>query len=391
MIMTKQKRLIIKNCQLYNRSSDSLTDITIENGRIVSVGTTAGKTFGEMIDAGGKILAPGFIDVHIQGAGGCDVLDASVDSLKTMSQTLARFGVTGFLATTVMHPDSGNEHLKILAKHWQEDLGGARILGLHLEGPFINPEKRGGIAPNVIYPAAAERLSEIFTVTGDSLKMMTLAPEMEGSRFIVDQLIQRGCIPSFGHSMADYEQTKAAFAGGINHVTHVFNAMPPLHHREPGPLLAILESADVSVQIISDGVHLHPGIVRYLYNSIGIDRCICITDGIQAIGLPEGKYIYNGRDYISKDGAARYEDGTLIGTALAVNAIADRFTKFTSCSLAEAVNSISLNPARLLGLDDCKGSIAPGKDADLVVMTPDFGVELTLIGGKVVYKKGTGQ
>jgi len=150
-------------------------------------------------------------------------------------------------------------------------------------------------------------------------------------------------------------------------------------------LLAILESKTVSVQIISDGVHLHPGIVRFLYHSIGIDRCVCITDGIQAIGLPEGQYLYNGREYISKNGVARYKDGTLIGTSLAINEIGARFQKFTSCSLEEAVNSISLNPARLLGIDDRKGSIEPGKDANLVVMNSDFSVDLTIVGGNVVF------
>jgi len=384
--MPKSRRLILKNCQLYNQRPGPLTDILIENGQIITVGTLDGDDSSELIDAGGKIVAPGFIDVHIQGAGGCDVLDESVDSLKTMSQTLARFGVTGFLATTVMNPDQDNKHLKILANHWKDDLGGARILGLHLEGPFINPEKRGGIARSAIYPTTNGRLKEIFDISGDSLKMMTIAPELEGNQFVIAQLIQRGCIPSFGHSAANYQQTKEAFTNGIEHVTHIFNAMRSLHHREPGPLLAILESEKVTVQIISDGVHLYPRIVRYLYHSIGIDRCICITDGIQAIGLPEGRYLYNGREYISKNGAVRYEDGTLIGTALALNEIGARFQKFTSCSLEEAVNSISLNPARLLGLDDHKGSIEPGKNADLVVMNPNFSVDLTIVSGKTVYK-----
>ncbi len=385
--MAVYRKRILKNCRLYNHLDEALVHIVIKDGRILSIGSELEDDSSECIDVAGKIVAPGFIDVHIQGAGGCDVLDASLDSLKTMSQTLARFGVTGFLATTVMNQDQDNKHLKILAKHWKDDLGCARILGLHLEGPFINPEKRGGIARSAIYPTTNGRLKEIFDIGGDSLKMMTIAPELEGNQFVIAQLIQRGCIPSFGHSCANYQQTKDVFACGIDHVTHIFNAMLPLHHREPGPLLAILESKTVSVQIISDGVHLHPRIVRYLYHSIGIDRCVCITDGIQAIGLPEGKYLYNGKEYISKNGAARYEDGTLIGTALAINEIGARFQKFTNCNLEEAVNSVSLNPARLLGLDDYKGSIRLGKDADLVVMTPDFTVDLTMVGGNVVFKR----
>ncbi|MGC9365369.1 MAG: N-acetylglucosamine-6-phosphate deacetylase, partial [Fidelibacterota bacterium] len=361
-------RLILKNCQLYNQPIGGLTNISIADGRIVAVGDelTEGATNG--IDVGGQIVSPGFIDIHIQGAGGCDILDGSVESLKIMSRTLARYGVTGFLATTVMNPKHRNAHLKVLAEHWQDDFGGARILGLHLEGPFINPAKRGGIAESAIYPASGKAADEIFGITGNCLKMMTVAPELKGSRELIDRLQAHGCIPSLGHTAVNYHQTKKAFDWGIRHVTHVFNAMPPLHHREPGPLLAILDSGEVSVQVISDGVHLHPDIVRFLAQSLGIGRCICITDGIQAIGLPEGRYEYNGREYLSQDGVACYDDGTLIGTALALNEIGARFKKFTACSLEEAVDSVSLNPARLLGLDRCKGRLAPGMDADLVVM-----------------------
>lgn len=379
-------RVLLKNCQLYNQPVGKLVNISIADGRIVAIGDEVTESATNGIDVGGQIVSPGFIDIHIQGAGGCDILDGSVESLKVISRTLARYGVTGFLATSVMDPKKKNAHLEVLAEHWQDDFGGARILGLHLEGPFINPAKRGGIAESAIYPASEVALNEVFDITADSLKMMTIAPELKGSRKVIDRLLAHGCIPSLGHTTANYQQTKRAFDWGIRHVTHVFNAMPPLHHREPGPLLAILDSADVSVQIISDGVHLHPDIVRFLARSLGIGRCICITDGIQAIGLPEGRYEYNGREYVSQDGVARYDDGTLIGTALALNEIGARFQKFTACSLEEAVDSISLNPARLLGLDHRKGRLAPGMDADLVVMDRNFRVKLTMIGGKVVYK-----
>lgn len=380
--------LILKNCQLYNQPMGRLTNIFIADGQIAAVADEVTEGSAVCIDIGGQIVSPGFIDIHIQGAGGCDILDGSVKSLRTISKTLAGFGVTGFLATSVVNPERGNAHLKVLAGHWRDDFGGARILGLHLEGPFINPAKRGGIAESAIYPASEKRLNEIFDITADSLKMMTIAPELKDSREVIDRLQAHGCIPSLGHTAANYQQTKRAFDWGIRHVTHVFNAMPPLHHREPGPLLAILDSADVSVQIISDGVHLHPGIARLLGRSLGFGRCICITDGIQAIGLPEGRYEYNGREYTSRAGVARYDDGTLIGTALALNEIGARFQKFTGCSLEEAVDSISLNPARLLGLDHRKGRLQPGYDADLVVMDREFGVKMTLLRGNIIFKNG---
>ncbi|RKY57988.1 MAG: N-acetylglucosamine-6-phosphate deacetylase, partial [Candidatus Neomarinimicrobiota bacterium] len=246
--MIQNRKLILKKCRLYNRLNGPLVTIIIENGRILYVGPDSIGESAESIDIAGKIVAPGIIDIHIQGAGGGDVLDGNLSSLQAMSKTLARFGVTGFLATTVMNPDRNNRHLQVLADHWSDDLGGARILGCHLEGPFINPEKRGGIAEGAIYPPSGERLSEIFDLLGNGLKMMTIAPEIDGSRNVITELLKHGCIPSFGHSRANYRQAKEAFAKGLEHVTHVFNAMLPLHHREPGPLLALLESDRATVQ-----------------------------------------------------------------------------------------------------------------------------------------------
>ncbi|MDW7682094.1 MAG: N-acetylglucosamine-6-phosphate deacetylase, partial [bacterium] len=267
------------------------------------------------------------------------------------------------------------------------DPAGAQILGIHLEGPFINPVKKGGISENCILPASQSELAHIIDITQRRLKMMTVAPELPGNLKIIEQLAKLHIIASFGHSDATYEETQQGINSGIRHVTHLFNAMPPLHHRSPGPIPAIIENQRISVQLIADGVHLHPAIIRWVNQYIGSDRIICITDGIQAIGMPEGRYVYNGRDYISKNGAARYLDGTLIGTALPLNQIARRFKNFTHCTLQQAVDTVSLNPARLLGLENQKGSLDIGKDADLVLMDQNFNVSMTLIDGKIVYRK----
>jgi N-acetylglucosamine-6-phosphate deacetylase len=383
-----RNNLIIKNCRLADQTDANYIDVFIQDGKISKIGLI--KTMPDnivILDAKGKIIAPGFIDVHIQGAGGSDVLDGNVEALDVISTTLARFGVTGFLATTVMKPENDNRHLQVLAENRMKDLGGAKILGIHLEGPFINPVKKGGISPGGVYPPSKYAFDEINDILGSSLKMMTIAPEMDGNLAIIDRLIKNNCIPAFGHSNATYEEALTGFKAGISHVTHIFNAMAPLHHREPGPLLAIFESDNITAQIISDGVHLHPRIVNYLYHTLDKNRCICITDGIQAIGLPEGKYIYNDREYESKDGSARYDDGTLIGTALSVGHIAARFQKYTGCNLATAIETITKNPAKLLGLFDRKGTIEIGKDADLVIMEPDFSIDTTIINGRVVFRK----
>ncbi|RJP65691.1 MAG: N-acetylglucosamine-6-phosphate deacetylase [Ignavibacteriales bacterium] len=380
--------LLIKNCRLYNSlNSNQLKSILIENGKISDIDSTEISESNKTLDIDGKIIAPGLIDVHIQGAGGADILDGTQEALQTISNTLARVGTTSFLGTTVVKPLEENKHLKLANNYIEKDLEGANLLGFHLEGPFINYNKRGGLDPASIYNSSPEKLEEVLQVTNDNLRMMTIAPELPGNLEIIKELRRNNIVPAFAHSEADFEETKKGFDAGINHVTHIFNAMLPLHHRNPGPLAAIFENKEVSAQIISDGHHLHPAIVKILYKFLGADRCICITDGVQAIGLPEGNYVYNGREYTSKNGAARYLDGTLIGSAMSLANIALKFWKFTGCSFDEAINSASKNPAVLLGIYDRKGSIDINKDADLIVFDKDYSIYATIIGGKVVYKK----
>jgi len=216
--------------------------------------------------------------------------------------------------------------------------------------------------------------------------MMTIAPELPGSTGLIRTLADSGVIASLGHSNATYDQAVQGFDAGITHVTHLFNAMPSLHHREPGPLGAILERPEITCQVISDGVHIHPSVVRLAYNALGPRRLIPITDGMQAMGLPDGRYVYNGIPYESKDGTARYEDQTLIGTALGLNQMLARLMRFTRCGRATAIQTATQNPAHMLGLGKTKGTLAPGKDADLVLFRPDLSVYATIVSGRVVYR-----
>ncbi|MCX6152084.1 MAG: N-acetylglucosamine-6-phosphate deacetylase [Ignavibacteriales bacterium] len=382
-----QNSILIKNCRHYSSLSKTAKyNILINDGKISEVNQKKITTDTvEEIDAEGRIAAPGFIDVHIQGAGGADILDATKEALETISITLARVGTTAYLGTTVVKPLEENKHLKLVREFVDSDLGGATLLGFHLEGPFINIKKKGGLDPASIYESSPEKLKEILEVTGHKLKMMTIAPELSGNLEIIQQLVRNKIVASFAHSEANYEETKNGFEAGINHITHIFNAMMPFHHRNPGPLTAIFENEEVSAQIISDGHHLHPAIVKIIYKFIGPERCICITDGVQAIGLPEGRYVYNGREYDSKAGAARYLDGTLIGSAMSLGNIAVKFMQFTGCSFKTAINTVTKNPAKLLGIYDRKGSLDVGKDADLVLLNKDYSVNTTIINGKVVY------
>ncbi|MBN2129982.1 MAG: N-acetylglucosamine-6-phosphate deacetylase [Sedimentisphaerales bacterium] len=380
--------LLIRNARLYDAAeTDGPCAVLVSDGTIEQIGDLSASVRADrVLDAGGRILAPGLIDVHIQGAGGADALDATPEALEAISKTCARFGVTGFLATTVYMPGQENRHLTVAADCVNRDLGGARLLGIHLESPFISPEKRGMIQPTCITSPSPAILEEIYRLTDETLKMMVIAPELPGNLDIIRALTDRGTVACLGHSAATYDDARRGFEAGISHITHLFNAMPSLHHRAPGPLGAIFETDNITCQVITDGVHIHPSVVRLAYGTLGPDRFVTITDGMQALGLPDGKYVYNGIEYEARDGAARYEDGTLIGTALGLNRMLARLTDFTGCSRIEAVNTVTRNAAGVLGLQDTKGTIETGKDADLVLLNEDWSVHATIVGGVVVYQ-----
>jgi N-acetylglucosamine-6-phosphate deacetylase len=383
------QRLLITNCKLFDAAKDEqTTSVLIEDGVIAKIGQIdAGIARDDTLDAQGRIIAPGFIDVHIQGAGGADVLDATPEALQAISRTCARFGTTGFLATTVFKPNQDNRHLALAAEYTCQDLGGANLLGIHLEGPFISHEKKGMILPECICTASKQVFDEIQNITNGHLKMMTVAPELPESHKIIRSLVGANTIASFGHSNATYEQTLEGFEAGISHVTHLFNAMPSIHHRAPGPLIAILQTETLTAQVITDGVHIHPAVLKFVYEKLRPARTIPITDGMQAIGLGDGMFIYNGVEYESKAGAARYKDGTLIGTALGLSQMLKRFIEFTDCHLDTAIRMVTQNPAKLLGIGDKKGSITVGKDADLVLLDNDLSVHTTIVAGRIVFQK----
>jgi N-acetylglucosamine-6-phosphate deacetylase len=230
-------------------------------------------------------------------------------------------------------------------------------------------------------------LDEILDMTAGKLAMMTIAPELDGSLEIIRRLVDSNIVASFAHSEADYEQTLVGIGAGISHVTHLFNAMSGVHHRAPGPLVAILENEKVTAQLIADGVHLHPSVLKLAFGILGPERVVLITDGMQAMGLPDGQYIYNGVEYESKNGAARYKDGTLIGTALGLSELVKRFTSFTGCGLDVAVKMVTENPAKVLGHAERRGSVAVGKDADLVLLDDDLSVHTTIVSGQIVFEK----
>lgn len=337
----------------------------------------------EIIDAAGKYVAPGLIDLHIHGYLGKDVCDGEEESIRTIAGGLVQNGVTGFLPTTmtvdmkvIIKALEVCRALKEESKTWN----GTTILGVHAEGPFINPNKKGAQNPAYILKPDAKFVKEY----ADIIKIISLAPEMDED-FAAIREIRRDTdvVVSMGHTDADYNTAMASTTAGVRHATHLFNAMTALAHRNPGVVGAAL-NADVTTELIVDTFHVNPALYPIVYKMKG-DKLCFITDCLPAGGLPEGEYTLGGQKFISKGIECRLPDGTIAGSVLKLNKGVWNVYTHSDIPLYECVNCASLNPARAIGLDKCKGSLEVGKDADIIITDAEFNVEKTIIGGTVRY------
>ncbi len=332
-------------------------------------------------------LVPGFIDLHIHGTHGRDVMDATEESLLAMSRTLAADGVTGFLATTMSASnDAIGAALKNIAKQMANKQGAA-ILGAHLEGPFISKTNCGAQCADHARLPDIEVLRKWQDENNQVIKKVTLAPELPGSLEMIAALGKMDVIASIGHTHATYQETCDAIAYGCTQATHLFNAMGAIHQRQPGALTALLLAKQIDAEIIVDGVHLHPAIIELIYRLKGKDGLFLVTDAMRAKCLGDGEYELGGQAVTVNKGEARLANGVLAGSTLRLPQAILNMVTFTKCSLVDAVYMATVNPAKALGLSDRKGSIAVGKDADLVILDAAFDVHLTLRGGREIYKK----
>ncbi len=335
----------------------------------------------EIIDAEGAYVSAGFIDLHIHGSGGADVMDATPEALQQLSATLLRTGTTGFLATTMtMSEEEIVAALENIQKH-SESVSGAQILGVHLEGPFINPDRHGAQDRRYVRKPEIDMIAPYM----EMIKMITIAPEVEGAKqFIADMCsAYPEVILSIGHSDASFELAQQSFEWGISHATHLFNAMTPLHHRAPGIVGAVFES-DVSCDIIADLVHLHPAMLSLVYR-IKRERLVLITDAMRAGCMKCGSYDLGGRSVEVSEGKALLSDGTLAGSVLKMNEALANMVQYTAMTRTEAVDAVTRLPAQMLGIK--KGQLYQGYDADIVIFDEDFGIITTIVGGTIKYKK----
>lgn len=342
-----------------------------------------------VVDCSDSFICPGFIDIHNQGGGGFSVMDGTWDSIKGLAQVHARHGTTGLLLTPLVETEGFRKLLPQLSGMIGKETGGAAILGIHAEGPFINPEKKGAMPAGAIHHPDTALFEEILAHGDGKIKEMTIAPELPGALDLILQLARRGVVPSLGHSNATLGDVLRAIDYGASHVTHMYNAMSPLHHREPGLTGASLYSSDLTVELIADGWHIHPWILGLTFQNKGSSRTCLITDASPVMGLTDGAYETLGNHVILESGRVTLagNPGTLAGSAISMDRAVANMINMVGVTISDAVTMASATPSAILGLENRKGWIAPGYDADIVVLDRTYQTTCTIVGGKIVYKK----
>jgi N-acetylglucosamine-6-phosphate deacetylase len=326
------------------------------------------------------LLCPGFMDLQINGAFGADI-GPDPDAIRTLAARLPTTGVTSFLPTLISSPPARYEEFFAAIEEGAVERG-ARVLGAHLEGPFLAPERKGAHDPANLRPIDVGLLREL--LRSGKVKIMTLAPELPNSLEAIERLLEEGAVASAGHTEATYKEVRRAVDAGLGLGTHLYNAMRPLAHREPGAVGALLTDDRVRTGIIADGVHVHEAALRLAHRAKGSERLILVTDAMEAAGMPPGDYELGGRKVRLEDGAVRLPDGTLAGSALTMDEAVRNAIRFLGVSLAQAVRMAAETPAVALNLDG-KGKIAAGCDADFVLLDAEGTVLETIVAGEVVY------
>jgi N-acetylglucosamine-6-phosphate deacetylase len=366
------------------------SEVMIQDGRIAAVEPSLDGSPAPVLDAGGCLVLPGFIDVHVHGAVGYDTMDASQTGLNAMAEFYAQHGVTGFLPTTMTAPHADTLAAVInVARCDPLPHGGARILGVHLEGPYISPAFPGAQKPEDIREPSIAEFVEL--AEAGPVRMITLAPEQPGAHDLIREAVGRGTVVVAGHTNASYDELEASVEIGVTQATHTYNAMTGLHHRRPGTLGAVLSDDRVYAQLIADNIHVHPAAMRILARCKTVARTVLITDAMGAAGMEPGQYELGGQSVTAADGACRLADGTLAGSVLTLETGLANFAAAAGLTLGESWPSASHTPAASLGLAGEYGSISNGHCGDLTVLDHSMRVVATVVAGDVVYLRDEGR
>src|SRR5579885_45717 len=384
------------------------SDVTVQGAHILAAGAASGESEAPeisasdsaqpttIINASDAIITPGFIEVHTHGGGGFNLHTTSADEILSYARWAPQTGVTSFLIGVVGTPGAMPEpqlsaavesiqRAKTGAETGVEGIDGAEPLGIHLEGPYINVERRGAHLPSWLRMPDEAETERLLELAGGHLRLIALAPELPGAAAMIRRLVEAGVVVSIGHTDATYEQALEAIRLGATHMTHCCNAMRPLHHRDPGPLGAIAQSPQVYGELIADGVHVHPAMMGIVVKILGTDRTVVITDALAGAGIDDATFEFAGQPARVVSGAARLADGTLTGSVLTMDQALRNVHHMLGVPLVEAVRMLTFNPARSMRIADHKGLLQAGYDADLLIFDSSLTLQVTICRGEIRY------
>jgi N-acetylglucosamine-6-phosphate deacetylase len=341
----------------------------------------------EIYDVSGRYICPGFVDLLAHGGAGYGFADDKENSIEIVSKYFLEHGSTSMLASLFAKPE------KLLLKDLRriadyiESHPESNIRGIHMEGPYINKQLKGAMNEEYLWKPSVESWKKLWEASKGYIKIMTIAPELPGAYTVMRAAVKEGVVLSIGHSMATYDEIEIAIDNGAAHVTHMFNAMRPFHHRKPGIILSSLLRNELKIELIADTLHVHPAVMELLLKLKGANGIILVSDSIRAGGMHEGEYEFADQKVYMKAKKAYLEDGTLAGSTLTLNIAVKNMVETANAKLTEAVRMASLNGAKVIHTNHKKGILAVGKDADIVILNNDYEVETTILGGRIAYQK----
>lgn len=368
--------MIIKNVLVYGEDEVfHQGEVIVENGKIVSEAVDSN----DVVDGQGGYVIPGLVDIHFHGCVGADMCDGSAEAIDEIARYEASIGVTSMApATMTVSAQELHEIMKTAAAH--PNKVGAKLVGINMEGPFISEAKKGAQAAEHIRKCDVELFHALQKDAAGLIKLVDIAPEIEGAMEFIDA-VKDEVVVSIAHTEADYDTAKEAYDRGARHVTHLYNAMPGFSHRAPGVIGAACDTEKCRVELICDGVHIHPSVVRTTFQMFGSDRMIMISDSMRATGLTDGEYTLGGQPVFVKGNLATLKDGTIAGSATNLMDCIRVAVKDMGIPFETAVKCATMNPAKEIGIYDTCGSITPGKDGDLVILNQDLSLQAVYVGG----------